>query len=135
MGSRCQHLLFCFLPALSLHCCAQAFSSCCEEGLLFLAMCGLLSEVAFLADTGSRSQASAVAAHGLRSVVQGLGCSMAQWAFPRPALCIVRQIPNRWTTREVCQCLLKLTKAWELFGGPVIRTWCILCWALGLIPG
>ena len=46
VDSRCQHLLFFFLTALGLHCCAQVFSGCCEEGLLFLAMCGLLSEVA-----------------------------------------------------------------------------------------
>ena len=37
-----------FLAALGLHCCAQAFSSCGERGLLFVAVCGLLIAVASL---------------------------------------------------------------------------------------
>ena len=36
------------MAVLSLHCCAQAFSSCGEWGLLFVAVCGLLIVVAFL---------------------------------------------------------------------------------------
>ena len=40
---------FLFLAALGLRCCAQAFSSCGERGLLFLAMRGLLTVVASLA--------------------------------------------------------------------------------------
>ena len=43
-----------FLAALGLRCCAQAFSSCGERGLLFVAVRGLLTAVAFL-----------VAEHGL----------------------------------------------------------------------
>ena len=43
-----------FLAALGLCCCAQAFSSCGERGLLFVAMCRLLIVVASL-----------VAEHGL----------------------------------------------------------------------
>ena len=43
-----------FLAALSLHCCAWAFSSCGEQGLLFIAVHGLLIAVASL-----------VAEHGL----------------------------------------------------------------------
>ena len=39
---------FFFLTVLGLHCWAQAFSGCCEEGLLFLATRGLLSAVASL---------------------------------------------------------------------------------------
>ena len=35
-----------FLAALGLPCCTQAFSSCGEWGLLFLAVCGLLIAVA-----------------------------------------------------------------------------------------
>ena len=46
--------LFLFLAALGLHCCAQAFSSCGERGLLFIVVCGLLIVVASL-----------VAEHGL----------------------------------------------------------------------
>ena len=38
-----------FLAALALHCCAQAFSSCSERGLLFVAVHGLLVVVASLA--------------------------------------------------------------------------------------
>ena len=43
-----------YLAALGLRCCARAFSSCGERGLLFLAVCGLLIVVASL-----------VAEHGL----------------------------------------------------------------------
>ena len=39
---------FKFLAALGLHCCARAFSSCGEWGLLFVAVCGLLIAVASL---------------------------------------------------------------------------------------
>ena len=46
--------LFFFLTALGLHCCAQAFSSCSEWGLLFGAVHRLLIVVASL-----------VAEHGL----------------------------------------------------------------------
>ena len=37
-----------FLAALGLHCCARAFSSCGERGLLFVAVQGLLIVVASL---------------------------------------------------------------------------------------
>ena len=43
-----------FLAMLDLLCCVQAFSSCGEQGLLFVAVCGLLIAVASL-----------VAEHGL----------------------------------------------------------------------
>ena len=46
--------VYLFLAALGLHCYAQAFSSCSELGLLFVAVCGLLVVVASL-----------VAGHGL----------------------------------------------------------------------
>ena len=46
--------LLLFLAALGLRCCAQAFSSCGERGLLFVAVRGLLIVVASL-----------VAEHGL----------------------------------------------------------------------
>ena len=36
------------LAALGLRCCAWAFSSCSEQGLLFIAVCGLLIVVASL---------------------------------------------------------------------------------------
>ena len=38
-------VFFFFLAALGLHCCAWAFSSCGERGLLFFAVCGLLIAV------------------------------------------------------------------------------------------
>ena len=47
-------IVYLFLAALGLRCCAQAFSSCGELGLLFLAVRGLLIAVASL-----------VAEHGL----------------------------------------------------------------------
>ena len=37
-----------FLAALSLRCCARAFSSCGKRGLLYDAVCGLLMAVASL---------------------------------------------------------------------------------------
>ena len=39
-------LFYLFLAALGLRCCAQAFSSCGERGLHFVAVQGLLIEVA-----------------------------------------------------------------------------------------
>ena len=47
-------LSFFLLAALGLHCCARAFSSCSKQGLLFVAVRGLLIVVASL-----------VAEHGL----------------------------------------------------------------------
>ena len=40
--------IYLFLAALGLHCCARAFSSCNERGLLFVAVHGLLIAVASL---------------------------------------------------------------------------------------
>ena len=42
------YLFILFLAALGLRCCAQAFSSCSEQGLLFVAVRGLLIMVASL---------------------------------------------------------------------------------------
>ena len=38
-------IIFFFLVVLDLRCCMQVFSSCGEWGLLFFAMCGLLTVV------------------------------------------------------------------------------------------
>ena len=46
--------IYLFMAALGLHCCAWAFSSCGEQGLLFIAVHGLLI-----------AAASLVAEHGL----------------------------------------------------------------------
>ena len=40
--------IYLFLAALGLRCCTQAFSSCSEQGLLFVAVCRLLTAVASL---------------------------------------------------------------------------------------
>ena len=42
------YLIYLFLAALGLRCCARAFSSCSEQGLLFVVACGLLIAVASL---------------------------------------------------------------------------------------
>ena len=42
------NLFILFFAALGLRCCARAFSSCDEWGLLFVAVCGLLIAVASL---------------------------------------------------------------------------------------
>ena len=47
-------LIYLFFAALGLQCCMQAFSSCSEQGLLFVAVHGLLTAVSSL-----------VAEHGL----------------------------------------------------------------------
>ena len=43
-----KNLFILFLAALGLHCCVQAFFSCSERGLLFVAVRGLLTAVASL---------------------------------------------------------------------------------------
>ena len=48
------YFIYLFLAALGLCCCTQAFSSCSEQGLLFVAVCRLLIAVVSL-----------VAEHGL----------------------------------------------------------------------
>ena len=46
--SRTVRVFFVFLAVLGLRCCAQAFSSCSERGLLFVAVHGLLIVLASL---------------------------------------------------------------------------------------
>ena len=41
-------IIIIIFAALGLHCCGWAFSSCCERGLLFVVVCGLLIAVASL---------------------------------------------------------------------------------------
>ena len=62
--------LFLFLAALRLRCCSRAFSSCSEQGLLFVAACGLLIAVASpIADRAQAlgARASVVVSRGLSS--------------------------------------------------------------------
>ena len=68
---------------LDLYCCAQAFSSCSEQGLLFVGVQGFLIAVASLtAELRVRCMGSVVAALGLQSedsvvLVYKLSCPMA----------------------------------------------------------
>ena len=72
--------IYLFLAALGLHCCVQAFSSCSEQGLLFVVVRGLLIVVASLvAEHGL--QARGFSSCGARAQ---LLCSM--WNLPRPGL-------------------------------------------------
>ena len=60
--------IYVFLAALSLRCCARAFSSCGERGLLFIAVRGLLIAVASLVLARALgARASVVVARGLSS--------------------------------------------------------------------
>ena len=72
---------FFFLAALGLCCCAWAFSSCGERGLLFIAVHGLLIAVASLA-AGSRRTASVVVACRLSSCgSRALECSLSSYGI------------------------------------------------------
>ena len=61
--------LFIYLAALGLRCCARAFSSCNEWGLLFVVVCGLLTAVASLCSGAQApgTRAAVVVARGLSS--------------------------------------------------------------------
>ena len=61
------YLYFSFLAALGLCCCVQAFSSCGEQGPLFVAVRRLLTAVASLVEENGAlgARASVVAARGL----------------------------------------------------------------------
>ena len=108
-----------FLAALGLHCCTWAFSSCGEQGLLFVQVRGLLIAVASLV-AEHRLQAhrlqqlqhvgSVVVAHSSRAQAQqlwhmGLVAPRhvgSSWTRARTRVpCIGRRILNHCTTREV----------------------------------
>ena len=62
--------IYLFLAGLGLCCCVQAFSSCGEQGLLFIVVHGILIAVASLV-AGARAlstRASVVVAHGLQKL-------------------------------------------------------------------
>ena len=60
--------IYLFLAALGLHCCTWAFSSCGEQGLLFIAVRGLLcGGVSCYGAQALGAQTSVVAAHRLSS--------------------------------------------------------------------
>ena len=87
--------IYLFLAALGLRCCTQAFSSCGERGLLFVAVHGfLIAVVSLVVEHGCQAQrlqqlqhtGSVVVAHGLQStglvvVAHGLSCSTACGIF------------------------------------------------------
>ena len=87
--------LFLFLAALGLHCCTRAFSSCGEQGLLFVAVHGFLIAGASLAvehrlqvrglqqlwHVGSVVVACRLQSAGSAVVARGLSCSTACGIF------------------------------------------------------
>ena len=93
--------IYLFLAALGLHCCAQAFSSCDEQRLLFVAVHGLqarrLQQLWLLS---SRAQAQQLWHMGLVAL-RHVGSSRARARTRVP--CIGRQILNHCTTREALQ--------------------------------
>ena len=77
-------ILFLFLAALGLRCCVQAFSSCGERELLFVAVRRLLIVVASLAaEHGLQSTGSVVVAHRL-SCSTACGIFLDQGSNPCP---------------------------------------------------
>ena len=101
------------MSVLGLHCCTQAFSSCSERGLLFVAVCGLLIAVASLVVEHG------LQVHGLQQLWRtglvalwhvGSSQTRAQTRIP----CIGRRILNHCATREVPVLFFKLYD-FELF--------------------
>ena len=105
-------LIYLFLAALGLYCCPRAFSSCGEQGLLFVAVCGLLIAVASLVAehrlqacrlqelwlVGSRAQAQQLWFMGL---VAPWHVGSSQTRAQTRVSCIGRRILNHCATREV----------------------------------
>ena len=80
-------IFFFFLAALGLRCCAQAFCSCDEWGLLCVVVHKLLIVVA--SRCGARAlgaRASVVAAHGLSSCGSQASLLRSMWDLPGPGL-------------------------------------------------
>ena len=112
--------IYLVLAVLGLCCCAWAFSSCGEQGLLFVAVCGLLIVVASLIAehrlqahglqqlwlTGFRAQAQQLWLSGLVAPWH-VGSSRTRDRTCVP--CIGRQILNHCTTREALYCPLLRT--------------------------
>ena len=69
--------IYLFLAALCLHCFAQSSSSCGERGLLFVAVCGLLTAISCLC-----CGAQALGARASVVAVHGLSCSTACGIIP-----------------------------------------------------
>ena len=74
-------LSFLFLAALGLHCCVQAFSHCSEQGLLFIAVPGLLLAAASLAEHRLQAHKLQQLQHaGSVAVARGVQASCGTWA-------------------------------------------------------
>ena len=92
------YFIYLFFTALGLHCCAWAFSSCGERGLLFVVVCGLPIAVTCCGAWALGTQASVVVACGLSSCGSwALECKLGScgtwalflcgmWDLPRPGL-------------------------------------------------
>ena len=114
-------LFILFLAALSLRCCARAFSSCGERGLLFVAVCSfslrwLVAEHRLQACRFQQSwcAGSVVVARGFQSagsvaVAHGLSCSATCGIFPdqgsNPCPLHQRWILNHCATRKSLLCV------------------------------
>ena len=98
--------LFNLLVLVDLYCCTWAFSSCREQGLLFVGMCGLL----LLQSTGFGSCSSW--ALGSWAVLWSVGLVVLQyvgssWTKDQTGVpCIARWILNHRTTRETSVSLM-----------------------------
>ena len=93
------YLFYLFLAALGLHCCARAFSSCSERGLLFIVARGLLIAVASCFAEHTRSVlgvwASVVTARGLSSCgLRALECSLSSCGARAQLLCGMWDLPG-----------------------------------------
>ena len=87
------------MAALDLHCCVQAFSSCSEQGLPFVAVSGLLVIVTSLVKHRLQVCRLHLLWHmGLAAPRHG-GSSQTRDRTHVPYM--GRQIPNQWTTKEV----------------------------------
>ena len=75
------------MAALGLCCCMQAFSSCGEQGLLFVVVCGLLVAVASRCGAWAlRVRTSVVAVHGLSSCGARAQLLCGMWDLPGPEI-------------------------------------------------
>ena len=86
--------IYLFLTVLGIHCCVWAFSSCSEQGLLFVVVRRLIAVASLVAEHRLQARrlqqlwhvGSVVVAHGLQStgsvvVAHGLSCSTACGIF------------------------------------------------------
>ena len=90
-------IIYLFLAALGLHCCTQAFSSCSEWGLLFVAVCRILIAVASL-----------VPEHGLQA------CGLQELWHTGLSSCVSRALERRLSSCGTRAQLLR--SMWDLSG-------------------